>query len=262
MGDEAAPPLVCLHGLGATWTAWRAVGERLADSFRVVLPDLPGFGRSPAMPDGRFPLYAVAERLEEALDELGVRQAVVAGHSMGGGMAIVHALARPRDVRALVLVAPAGLIATGAVRRIWRQPLLHRLSREVTRAVAPALPRSHALRRRAFAGLVDDPQALDPQTMAELAAGSVAARSTGAAGTAIVHAGLRDRLDRLTMPALVVFGERDRVIDPTGGPLLAAALPSAELLLLPQTGHLPMIERPDEVSAAIRELVAAHTTHA
>jgi pimeloyl-ACP methyl ester carboxylesterase len=259
MGDEAAPPLVCLHGLGATWTAWRAVGERLADTFRVVLPDLPGFGRSPALPDGRFPLPAVAGRLGEALDELGVRDAVVAGHSMGGGIAIVHALARPADVRALVLVAPAGLIATGAVRRVWRQPLLHRLSRELSRAAAPVLPHSAGLRRRAFGGLVDDPQALDAQTMAELAAGSVAGRATGAAGIAIVHAGLRDRLDRLTMPSLVVFGEQDRVIDPSGGPLLAAALPSAELLLLPRTGHLPMIERPDEVAAAIRSLAPTAT---
>ena len=61
--------------------------------------------------------------------------------------------------------------------------------------------------------------------MRELALGSRLGRSTGAAGTAIVHAGLRDRIDRLRMPALVVFGEQDQVIDPSGGPRLAAALP-------------------------------------
>jgi pimeloyl-ACP methyl ester carboxylesterase len=69
-----------------------------------------------------------------------------------------------------------------------------------------------------------------------------------------VHQGLRDRIDGLQIPALVVFGEQDQVIDPSGGPRLAAALPSARLLMLPKTGHLPMIERPDEVAAAIREL--------
>ena len=56
------------------------------------------------------------------------------------------------------------------------------------------------------------------------------------------------------MPALVVFGEQDQVIDPSGGPRLAAALPAATLLMLPHTGHLPMIERPDEVADAIRHL--------
>ena len=113
---------MCLHGLGASWQAWRAVGERLAPEFRVIAVDLPGFGRSPELPGGRFPLPEVAERLAATLDELGVAQHVVAGHSMGGGVSIVHALARPEAVRAIALLAPAGLIATGDVRRSWRLP--------------------------------------------------------------------------------------------------------------------------------------------
>jgi pimeloyl-ACP methyl ester carboxylesterase len=245
---------VCLHGLGASWQAWRAVGERLSPEFRVIAVDLPGFGRSPQLAGGRFPLPEVAERLAAALAALGVSRHVVAGHSMGGGVAIVHALAHASEVRAIALVAPAGLIATGDVRRSWRLPLVHRASRELSGVAAPLLAHSDALRRRAFARLVADPAALDEQTMRDLALGSRAGRSTGAAGTAIVHQGLRDRIDRLAIPALVVFGEQDQVIDPSGGPRLAAALPSARLLLLPQTGHLPMIERPDEVAAAIREL--------
>jgi pimeloyl-ACP methyl ester carboxylesterase len=245
---------VCLHGLGASWQAWRAVGERLEPGFRLIAVDLPGFGRSPELTGGRFPLPEVAERLAATLDELGVSRHVVVGHSMGGGVAIVHALARPADVRAIALLAPAGLIATGDVRRAWRLPLLHRASRELTRAAAPALARSNRLRLRAFGGLVADPHALDELTMRELARGSRLGRSTGAAGTAIVHQGLRDRIDRLQIPALVVFGDDDHVIDPSGGPRLAAALPDARLLMLPQTGHLPMIERPDEVAVAIRQL--------
>jgi pimeloyl-ACP methyl ester carboxylesterase len=245
---------VLLHGLGASWQAWRAVGERLAPTYRVIAVDLPGFGRSPELAGGRFPLPEVAERLAATLDELGVSRHVVAGHSMGGGVAIVHALGRPADVQAIALLAPAGLIATGDVRRSWRQPLLHRASRELTRMAVPLLPHSEWLRQRAFARLVADPLALDEQTMRELALGSRLGRSTGAAGTAIVHAGLRDRIDRLRIPALVVFGEEDQVIDPAGGPRLAAALPSATLLMLPHTGHLPMIERPDDVATAIRDL--------
>ncbi len=110
----------------------------------------------------------------------------------------------------------SGLIATGDVRRSWRLPLVHRAGREITRVVAPMVPRSPALRRLALSRLVADPLALDEQTIRELARGSRAGRSTGAAGTAIVHAGLRDRIDRVRVPVLVVFGEEDRVIDPAG----------------------------------------------
>jgi pimeloyl-ACP methyl ester carboxylesterase len=247
---------VCLHGLGASWQAWRAVGDRLAPDFRVIAVDLPGFGRSPELPGGRVPLPEVAEHLAATLDELGVGRHVVVGHSMGGGVSIVHALARLADIRAIALLAPAGLIATGDVRRSWRLPLLHRASRELARVAAPLLARSDGLRERAFARLVADPAALDERTMRELALGSALGRSTGAAGTAIVHAGLRDRIDRLTVPALVVFGDEDEVIASSGGPRLAAALPDATLLMLPHTGHLPMIERPDEVADAIRRLAS------
>jgi pimeloyl-ACP methyl ester carboxylesterase len=245
---------VVLHGLGGSWHVWRAVGERLSPGLRVIAVDLPGFGESPPLAGGRFPLPEVAARLGATLDELGVSSHVIAGHSMGGGIALLHALARPDDVRAIALMAPAGLIATGDVRRSWRLPLVHGAGRELTRVVAPVLPHSSALRRRAFARLVADPLALDERTVRELARGSQVARSTGAAGTAIVHAGLRDRIDRLRVPVLVVFGEQDRVIDPAGGPRLAAALPTARLLMLPRTGHMAMIERPDEVASAILAL--------
>ncbi len=243
-----------LHGLGASWQVWRAVGERLSPELRVIAVDLPGFGQSSELAGGRFPLPEVAARLAAMLDQLGVGSHTIAGHSMGGGVALVHALARPEAVRAIALVAPAGLIATGDVRRSWRLPLVHRAGREITRVVAPMVPRSPALRRLALSRLVADPLALDEQTIGELARGSRAGRSTGAAGTAIVHAGLRDRIDRVRVPVLVVFGEEDRVIDPAGGPRLAAALPSARLLMLPRTGHMAMIERPDEVAAAILAL--------
>ena len=228
-GDEAAPPLVLLHGLGASWQAWRAVGERLSRR-------APGDRRRPsrvrALAGARraagFPLPEVAERLGATLDELGVSRHVVAG-PLDGRRRRDRARARATRRRA----GDRAARSRRADRDRRRAPLVAsaaaapRRSRELTRVVAPLLPHSRALRQRAFARLVADPLALDEQTMRELALGSRLGRSTGAAGTAIVHAGLRDRIDRLQVPVLVVFGEEDRVIDPAGGPRLAAALPSA-----------------------------------
>ena len=155
-------------------------------------------------------------------------------------------------MRAIALVAPAGLIATGDVRPSWRRPLLHRVGRETTRVVAPLVPRSGRASRRALSRLVADPDALDEQTIRELVRGSRAGRSTGAAGIEIVHAGLLDRIDRVRVPVLVVFGEEDRVIDPAGGRGSPRRCPTARLVFLPGTGHLPQIERPDEVAARSR----------
>ena len=74
-----------------------------------------------------------------------------------------------------------------------------------------------------------------------------------------MHAGLLDRIDRLTMPTVVIWGERDHVVGPGGAERFARALPDGRLVFLPDTGHLPQLERPDEVVQAISGLAAEAT---
>jgi pimeloyl-ACP methyl ester carboxylesterase len=255
-GDVDAPPLVLLHGLAGSWQLWRAVLPALSARFRVVAVDLPGFGRSPAPPGGVYDLAIVAARLERALDALDVGVHALVGHSMGGGVGVAFAAERPQRVARLALISPAGLVATGAVRPSWRSPAWHRVGREATRLADPALTLSPRLRRLAFARLMDDPATLSGGQARELVRGARRGRSTGPAGIAIVHAGLRDRIHRLTMPVLVVWGERDRVVSPGYARTLAHALPDGRLLLLPATGHLPMVEAPDVLAGALADFAS------
>jgi pimeloyl-ACP methyl ester carboxylesterase len=253
-GDPEAPAIVLVHGLGGTWRSWGRVPERLAARFRLVAVDLPGFGGSRPLPGRVFPLDDVAVSLAEALDDLGVEEHLLCGHSMGGGVSITYAADRPSRVSALVLVAPAGLVATGAVRPSWRRPFVHRVGREMTRLAVPLVLASGRARRAGFARLVHDPGALSAADALALVRGSVRGRATGPAGITIVYAGLRDRLHLLEMPTLVIWGDEDRVIEAAGGARLVESLPDGRLLRLPETGHLPAIERPDAVVAAIGRL--------
>jgi pimeloyl-ACP methyl ester carboxylesterase len=259
-GDPDALPIVLVHGLGGTWRSFGQVPERLAERYRVVAIDLPGFGRSKPLPDRTFPLDVVGDRLAEALDDLGIDRHLLVGHSMGGGVAIAYAAERPQRVSGLVLIAPAGLVASGAVRPSWRRPGLHRLGREATRFAEPLLVASGRLRRAALSRLVHDPDALRRADVLALVRGSVRGRATGPAGIEIVHAGLLDRIDRLTMPTVVIWGERDHVVGPGGAARFARALPDGRLVFLPDTGHLPQLERPDEVVQAISGLAAEAAT--
>jgi pimeloyl-ACP methyl ester carboxylesterase len=244
-GDEAAPPLVLLHGLGGSWRVWRRTIDGFARDFRVIAVDLPGFGRSGPYPGRDYPLDGVAGCVAAALDALGIERHVLVGHSLGGGVAIAYAADRAERIERLVLVSPAGLVATGAVRASWRSPALHRAGREATRLAEPLLAASRRARRLAFARLVHDPDSLAVGEALALVRGSRAGRGTPAAGIAIVNAGLRDRLERLTMPTLVVWGAHDRVLSPDDAARLAAALPDGRLAVLPGTGHLPMVEKPE-----------------
>ena len=250
-GDPGAPPLVLLHGLGASWRVWRAAIPHLAPAFRVVVPDLPGFGASPPMPDGTFDIDRVCDVLAATLAELGIERHALAGHSLGGGCSIAYAGRRPDRVHRLALVSPAGLIATGAVRPSWRYPALHAVSRALARVVGPRVAGSRRLRRNALGGLVYDPLALSDQQVRDLVDGSRMGRSTPQAGTAIVYAGLADRLPSLKMPTLVVWGADDQVVSSRNGPRLVGLLPDGRLVTIPRCGHMPMMEHPAEVASAI-----------
>ena len=253
-GDESAPPLVLLHGLAERRQVFGRLMPLLAPHLRFVAIDLPGFGASPRLPGGGFELGVVCERVEAVIAELGLERPAMLGHSLGGGVAVRYAAERPGALRALTLIAPAGLIATGAVRPSWRRPRLHALGRIVLRAAIPAIAASRGLRERAFARVVGDPAVLDEALARELLMGAAQGRATPAAGIEIVYAGLQDRLPALILPVLVVWGARDRVVSPHYAELLRDALPDGRLLLLPDAGHVPMAEQPEPVATAVLQL--------
>ena len=254
-GDVSAPPLVLLHGLAERRQVFDRLAPLLAPQLRLVAIDLPGFGASPPLPGGGFDLGEVCRRVEAAIAELGLVRPALLGHSLGGGVAVRYASERPGAVRALTLIAPAGLIATGAVRPSWRRPRLHAAGRLLIRAATPLIAARPGLRRRAFARVVGDPATLDRALARELLMGAAMGRSTPAAGIEIVYAGLRDRIDALTLPTLVVWGERDRVVAPRYAEQLREALPDGRLLFMPGIGHVPMCEAPEEVAAAVLQLL-------
>jgi pimeloyl-ACP methyl ester carboxylesterase len=253
-GDGSAPPLVLLHGLAERCQVFDWLAPLLAPQLRLVAIDLPGFGASPPLPGGGFDLGEVCRRVEAAIAELGLVRPAMLGHSLGGGVAVRYAAERPGTLRALALIAPAGLIATGAVRPSWRRPRMHAAGRSVIRVATPLIAAWPGLRRRAFARVVGDPATLDRALARELLMGAAMGRSTPAAGIEIVYAGLRDRIDALTLPVLVVWGERDHVVAPRYAAMLRDALPDGRLLFMPRIGHVPMCEAPDAVATALLHL--------
>jgi len=248
---------VLLHGLAERRQVFSRLLPLLVPRLRVAAIDLPGFGASPPLPGGGFDLGVVCERVAAAIAELGLERPAMLGHSLGGGVTVRYAAERPGTLRALALIAPAGLIASGAVRPSWRHPRLHALGRVALRAAIPLIASRRGLRERAFARVVGDPSSLDAALARELLMGAAEGRSTPAAGIEIVYAGLRDRLDALTLPALVVWGARDHVVSPRYAEPLRDALPDGRLLLLPEAGHVPMCEQPAEVAATVLGLFAS-----
>lgn len=234
----AGPVVVLLHGLGGSRTAWEPQLAVLAADWRVVAWDQPGYGASAPIDPFTFP--ALADAVARLLDDLDVEAAPLVGLSFGGMVALHTALAHPDRVRGLALVdtSPAfGLDGTDPDE--WRALRLDPLDHGVT----PAAMAVEVLTS------VAGPHA-GPEVIAEAAAAMARIPPAGlrAAVECLPTHDVRDRLDRIAVPTLVVVGEHDTETPLPYARALADGIPGAELAVVPGAGHLSNLERPEEVN--------------
>ena len=252
-GDQVAP-LVLVHGLGGTVENWRALAPPLAARHRVVVPDLPGHGRSAPLPEARH-VDALAEAVLGIVDAEQVRGAVWVGHSLGGVVGLRAAALRPEATRGLVLAAAAGI---GSASRPAQVTLGVLGVAQPGRWIAPhrhAWARSRLGRRAAFGWWgVADSDALDPELAEAFLLGPAHHTNTRQAGRALLASDPRTELDRVTCPCLCLWGASDRWVRLEDGMEYARRL-RAQLRTIAGCGHLLIGERPDACLAAIGDFV-------
>jgi pimeloyl-ACP methyl ester carboxylesterase len=248
------PPLVLVHGLGGSALNWAQLAPELARTRRVLVPDLPGHGRSaplPAAERGARALEPYARVVAALVAREGMSAAAVVGHSLGGLVSLRLAVAEPEAVSELVLAAPAGISST---RRLARAalPVLavvrpgRRISRFRRRVAA-----SPRLRVAVFGYWgAADPAALPPAAVHGFLAGWDWHSDTWAAARALLRDDPRTELGRIRCPCLVLWGARDNQVPVADGFEFARRL-GAPLRVVADCGHLLIGERPDACLDAI-----------
>ncbi len=239
------PPLLFVHGLSGCWQNWlEQLPVFAAAGHRVIAVDLPGFGAS-ELPEREISIPAYAAFLDRLLAEIGVAEpVVVVGNSMGGFVAAELALAVPQRVEKLVLVAAAGISSD----RARRAPLVTG-ARALAIATAWAASRHEAfarrarLRRVALRFVVRHPERLSAPLAYELMEGSGRAGFVPAL-EALLSYPLRDRLGEIVCPTLIVWGDRDQIVPVGDAHRFERLIPGADKVILPDTGHVTMLERP------------------
>ncbi|MGY0487967.1 alpha/beta fold hydrolase [Streptomyces sp. WG-D5] len=245
----AGEPLLLLHGIGHHWEAWQPVLPILATERDVIAVDLPGFGKSPALPEGlAYGLESVVPVLDAFCRHLGVDRPHVAGNSLGGLLALD--LARARRVRSVTALSPAGfwteaerryafgtLLAMRAGARAMPLPMIERLSRSAPgRAALTSTIYARPGRR--------SPDAVVAETLALREATGF--RQTLDAGRAVLfHDDIQD------LPVTIAWGDRDRILVRRQGVRAKHVIPQARLVKLPGCGHVPMNDDPALVARVI-----------
>jgi pimeloyl-ACP methyl ester carboxylesterase len=246
-------PLVLIHGLATTRVIWRRALPALADGREVITVDVPGFGDSlPAGPG--FELGAVADRIAAGLDRAGIAGPIdLVGHSMGGAVSLTLADRHPDAVRSLVLVAPAGLRPMSPRTAEAFGAAAERLI-PLRRAAAPALDFRWGRRLLLATGTVDGALVtpVDARAMVFASRGATRIREALAA---VASSDLRPVLERVPAPLGAVWGERDRIIPPTGVDTIRERRPEAPIETVPGAGHIAMMERPEAFAAALERVL-------
>lgn len=248
---QGAVPLLLLHGIGSSGTAWGAVATRLGARFVCLAPDLPGYGLSPNAAEASLDAFAdeMAALLDAEDRSRGARPGgtVAVGVSFGALLALALARRHPSRLRALVLAdATLGRAAWPAPERAAWLAMRHDLAGSLTERAAE--------RARELAA-----PAAPPAVIAELAAHMRRARPEGYRAVAAIIAATDAApwLAEITQPALVLHGEHDRVTGEGPARLLAERLPRARLVRLGGVGHAPHVEAPVAFAAQIESFVAA-----
>jgi 3-oxoadipate enol-lactonase len=242
------PALFLFHSLLSDRASFDAIVPKLSQSFRVIVPQLPGFGQSQAVGGN---LAGVADRMAEAVkDGAGGDEAIVLGNGYGGFVALQMAIRHP-DIATRFILADCGAAFSEPGREAFRNMAAASKARGLSvitdvamrRLFAPEFQEQHPdlMRDRREAFLKTDPDVFR------------------AACNALAELDLRPELGQVKVPVLVLVGEHDEATPPPMSRELAAGLPQARLKIIPGCAHVPQLQSPEVFLEAIGDfLTAAH----
>jgi pimeloyl-ACP methyl ester carboxylesterase len=259
LGPADGQPLLFVHGLGGTWRNWLENLPAFADAgYRVIAPDLPGFGFS-EMPDDAISIPGYGRWVDSLCTELGLDSVALVGNSMGGFIGAEVAIQTPARIQRLVLVSAAGISAEHLrnERALGALYKLQGVGAYVSGAVvarAAALARRPRTRRAAMWFVVEHPERLS----APLAYEQIAGIGTGGflpALDALSDYPIRDRLPEIACPTLIVWGRDDHIVPVRDADVFEELIPDSRKVIWDDTGHVPMLERPEQFNELLADFL-------
>jgi pimeloyl-ACP methyl ester carboxylesterase len=252
-GPQAAPALLLLHGFGSSLQAWDDWSVKLAQKYRVIRLDLPGFGLTGASPANDYSEEKDLAFLTHFADKLSLEKFSVIGHSMGGKMAWSLAASQPERVQALVLMAPDGFPETKDIgTKPYEVPAIMGLIKYVLpkylvrKSIEPAFAEADALSDALVNRYYD-------MLRAPGVRGAILERSNQTIYTDPVP-----RLKAIKAPTLLIWGEQDQMIPSTNAQSYATVLSNSSTVLVPKLGHLLQEEQPEKGLAAVIQFLDSH----
>jgi pimeloyl-ACP methyl ester carboxylesterase len=256
--EGKGPPVLLIHGFGASTYTWRHIAPKLAGSHRVIAVDLKGFGQSDKPFDGRYSIFDQAALLAQLIVDKDLRDLTLVGHSFGGGVALLLALEADQQLDGRI----SRLVLLDTIAYPQHIPVFFRLldvpivSQLGVRMVPASVQTRVALQIAYF-----DDSKIDPEEV-ELYAAPL---KTAAGKHAIIHsarqivpediAELSERYKTIKLPTLILWCDHDRIVPLEVGIRLRRTLPNSTLRLVEDCGHMPQEEQPARTLELIKGFI-------
>lgn len=248
-GPADAPALVLIHGYSHSLETWDGMSAELEDDFRVIRFDLPGHGLTGPREDGAYSVPETVEQVSALLDEIAPERFAIGGNSLGGLIAWRYAADHPERVDHLVLMDPGGYPNLGVGDEPAPVP-------DAMKAYLRLAPEAGVA--MATSGLYADPTRITPEQLERIRAMMRVEGNGQALIERIEQFTLPDPnpdLARIQAPTLIIWGDRDSMIPAAHGPRFDAAIPDSRLVLMQNTGHMPMAEWPVETAELVDDFL-------
>jgi 2-hydroxy-6-oxonona-2,4-dienedioate hydrolase len=245
MPNNGTKDLVLLHGLGASSERWLLVAPTLSKYFRVIVPDIVGFGYSDK-PTVEYTMDFFVDFFSEFLCNLSIKRPHIIGSSFGGHLAAEYAIRHKRNIDKMVLASPAGIMRTST-------PVLDQY---IMAALYPTYENAY----KAFRDLAYDVSAVNDEIVTDFVKRMSLPNAKYAFMSTLLgmrySQPLRGRLSSVITPTLVIWGDCDRMI-PVQYAKEFKEIPNSELIVIKDCGHTPYIEKPMTFNRVVLKFLAA-----
>ncbi|MGE6791936.1 alpha/beta fold hydrolase [Pseudomonas guineae] len=249
-GPSGAQTILMVHGFAANKDNWLRIARHLTQDYRVIALDLPGFGAS-SKPAGSYDIGTQTERLADIIDALELNQLHLIGNSMGGHISALYAARYPKRITSLALLDNAGI----------NSPQPSELRLRLKRGEAnPLVVKSPEDFQRLLAFIFVKPPYLPASLKGYFA--EQAARNSAHYDQVFAHlvdryVPLEPELNKIQAPTLIIWGAEDRVLDVSSVEVMRPLLHKPSVIIMPNTGHAPMIEQPELTAQHYRTFLQA-----
>lgn len=242
-------PMVLLHGFGSSKDNWLRFAKHFTSDYRVIIPDLPGFGESSKPQSASYAYNEQVKRLNGLMAKLGVQSVHLAGSSMGGTIAAVYAAQHPDQVKTLALYDAAGIAS----------PVRSERELMIERGDNVFIVRDAKDYKRLLDMNFSTPLELPSVIVKYLARESIKAaplqKQIYDEITATDSGAFLETLNKIQAPTLVVWGDSDKILHISAMPIFVENIQNAKSAVIKESGHLPMMEKPAESAALYKDFL-------